>query len=250
MTIKEFFSFKSNRYFWLNIIAMVVTVIVLLFFVMQWLSFYTHHGESVEIPHVNGLTVGQANDKLRERDLNYVVSDSAYNQFKPAGVILFVNPAEGQQVKKGRTVYITINTLSAPLHAIPDVADNSSSRQAEAKLLSAGFKLTDNELVPGERDWVYGVKCHGRQLVIGEKVPQGALLTLLVGDGEEVNESEDSDSLNVQDESDVGEVGTDQGTTKVENNNAENKKTGVKKPINKKPVDKPSSKKSADDSWF
>ena len=32
-------------------------------------------------------------------------------------------------------------------------------------------------------DWVYGVKYKGRQLSIGEKVPTGAVLTLMVGDG-------------------------------------------------------------------
>ena len=28
MTIKEFFSFKTNKFFWLNIVAMIVVVVV------------------------------------------------------------------------------------------------------------------------------------------------------------------------------------------------------------------------------
>ncbi len=36
-----------------------------------------------------------------------------------------------------------------PLSVIPDVADNSSLRQAQAKLLSAGFKLNEVQLVNG-----------------------------------------------------------------------------------------------------
>ena len=70
-----------------------------------------------------------------------------------------------------------------PLKPVPDVADNSSVRQAEARLSAVGFKLTGNEYVSGEKDWVYGVKYKGRQLSIGEKVPAGAVLTLMVGDG-------------------------------------------------------------------
>lgn len=66
---------------------------------------------------------------------------------------------------------------------MPDVADNSSLRQAEARILASGFKLAEIEYIPGERDWVYGVKYKGRQLSIGEKVPTGAVLTLMVGDG-------------------------------------------------------------------
>ena len=60
---------------------------------------------------------------------------------------------------------------------MPDVADNSSLRQAEARILASGFKLAEIQYIPGEKDWVYGVKYKGRQLSIGEKVPTGAVLT-------------------------------------------------------------------------
>ena len=40
-----------------------------------------------------------------------------------------------------------------------------------------------NDTVPGEKDWVYGVKLAGRVLGQREKVPQGAYLTIVVGDG-------------------------------------------------------------------
>ena len=66
-----------------------------------------------------------------------------------AGIVLDVNPGIGQKVKEGRTIYLTINTLSIPLRAVPDVADNSSLRQAQAKVLAAGFKLTEIQLMNG-----------------------------------------------------------------------------------------------------
>lgn len=56
-------------------------------------------------------------------------------------------------------------------------------RQAEARILASGFKLNDIQYVPGEKDWVYGVKYRDRMLAIGDKVPMGATLTLMVGDG-------------------------------------------------------------------
>ena len=96
-------------------------------------------------------------------------------------------------MKDGRSIRLIVNSLSTPLQAVPDVADNSSTRQAEAKLLKAGFKLTDNELIAGEKDWVYGVKYKGRLLNLGERVPIGATLTLVVGSGER---EAVSDSLN------------------------------------------------------
>lgn len=110
-----------------------------------------------------------------------------------AGIVLDVNPGIGQKVKEGRTIYLTINTLSIPLRTVPDVADNSSLRQAQAKVLAAGFKLTEIQLMNGEKDWVYGIKYQGRSLNAGDKVPLGAALTLMVGNGE--NEPLESDSM-------------------------------------------------------
>ncbi|MSH98959.1 PASTA domain-containing protein, partial [Escherichia coli] len=174
MTIKEFFSFKTNKYFWLNLIAMMAVVILLLFGVLKWLDVYTRHGEAVVVPDVKGMTVGEAEMLLRNHGLVCVVSDSNYVKNKPAGSILELNPSAGQKVKEGRTIYLTINTLDVPLRLVPDVADNSSVRQAQAKILAAGFKLSENELISGEKDWVYGVKYKGRQLNMGDKVPVGA----------------------------------------------------------------------------
>ena len=208
MTIKEFFSFKTNKYFWLNLIAMMAVVILLLFGVSKWLDVYTRHGEAVVVPDVKGMTVGEAEMLLRNHGLVCVVSDSNYVKNKPAGSILELNPSAGQKVKEGRTIYLTINTLDVPLRLVPDVADNSSVRQAQAKILAAGFKLSENELISGEKDWVYGVKYKGRQLNMGDKVPVGATLTLLVGDGE--TQVQDSDSLEiVEDAAGTTDVSTD-----------------------------------------
>ena len=208
MTIKEFFSFKTNKYFWLNLIAMMAVVILLLFGVLKWLDVYTRHGEAVVVPDVKGMTVGEAEMLLRNHGLVCVVSDSNYVKNKPAGSILELNPSAGQKVKEGRTIYLTINTLDTPLRLVPDVADNSSVRQAQAKILAAGFKLSENELISGEKDWVYGVKYKGRQLNMGDKVPVGATLTLLVGDGETL--VQDSDSLEiVEDAAGTTDVSTD-----------------------------------------
>ena len=208
MTIKEFFSSKTNKYFWLNLIAMMAVVILLLFGVLKWLDVYTRHGEAVVVPDVKGMTVGEAEMLLRNHGLVCVVSDSNYVKNKPAGSILELNPSAGQKVKEGRTIYLTINTLDVPLRLVPDVADNSSVRQAQAKILAAGFKLSENELISGEKDWVYGVKYKGRQLNMGDKVPVGATLTLLVGDGE--TQVQDSDSLEiVEDAAGTTDVSTD-----------------------------------------
>ena len=198
MTIKEFFSFWKNGLFWGNIIAMVVVLAGVIFGVLAALDAYTRHGEAVVVPDVKGLSLAEAQTMFADRGLNCVVADSSYVKNLPAGCILDYSPTAGQRVKEGRMVYLTINALDIPLQEVPDVADNSSVRQAEARLLAAGFRLTNNDSIPGEKDWVYAVKYRGNSLEIGAKVPMGAILTLVIGNGEEAPaDSLQVDSLDV-----------------------------------------------------
>lgn len=185
MTFKEFFSLRKNSVLWLNLLAMVLVVAGLIYGVLAGLDAYTRHGQAVVVPDVKGMDVKEAAEVFRTKKLTCTVVDSVYVKELRAGSILDYNPSAGQKVKEGRVIYLTINTLSIPLCQVPDVADNSSLRQAEARLLVSGFKLEKIDTVPGEKDWVYGVKYRERLLQMGEKVPTGAALTLMVGNGKD-----------------------------------------------------------------
>ena len=185
ISLKEFFSFKSNRFFWLNLIAMVAVVIASIFGVLEWLDSYTRHGESILVPNVKGLPLQQAKEEMIQKDLEVLVVDSNYVKEMPAGSVLEQNPDGDSKVKKGRTVYLIINTNSIPKVTIPDIIDNSSYRQAEARLRALGFKMTEPELIEGEKDWVYAVEYNGQNLSAGDKIPRESVLTLRIGAGED-----------------------------------------------------------------
>lgn len=197
MTIREFFSFRQNKYFWLNLAAMVVLVAGVMYGVLVWMDVYTRHGEAVVVPDVKGMGVPEAAKVLRNHGLGCVVSDSTYVRKLPAGSVLDYSPAAGQKVKEGRIIYLTINTLNVPLRAVPDVADNSSIRQAEARLLASGFKVEGIDTISGEKDWVYGLRYSGRELMQGERIPVGSFLRLVVGDGHPVSRVA-NDSLQIE----------------------------------------------------
>ena len=158
ISLKEFFSFKRNRFFWLNLIAMIVVVIGAAWGTLHWLDNYTRHGQSVTVPNVKGLPLRAAENEINKLGLNAIAIDSNYVKGMPAGAVLEQTPESNSKVKEGRTVYLTINTADVPKIAIPDIIDNSSSGQAEARLRAMGFKLTAPELIEGEKDWVYGGK--------------------------------------------------------------------------------------------
>lgn len=185
----------NRRFLWLNLVAMALVSVLVVWGVLRAVDTYTRHGEAVVVPDVKGMSVDDAQALFSRQGLDATVADSTYVKQKPAGCILEHHPAAGQKVKRGRLIYLTMNTNSVPLQAVPDVADNSSRRQAEARILATGFKLDSVLYIPGELDWVYGVTYNDRELAIGDKVPMGATLRLVVGNGE--NElSEAADSLN------------------------------------------------------
>lgn len=181
ITLKEFFSFKQNRFFWLNVIAMIVVVIGVCWGTLLWLDHYTHHGEAYVVPNVKNKSLEEARLALHNQKLEGLVVDSSYVKGLPDGMVLDQNPAGGARVKEGRTIYLTVTTSKVPLVKLPDLIDNSSLRQAEAKLKAMGFRLTEPEYVSGEQDWIYGIKYRGRSLMSGNKVPHEAILTLCVG---------------------------------------------------------------------
>lgn len=184
MKAKQFFGKLLSRYLWLNLLAMALTVVVLCLGVKYGLDLYTHHGEGITVPKVEGMDYEHARALIEQDGLQIVVTDSGYNRRLPAGCVLAQTPGYGAKVKSGHTVYVTVNSPSSPALALPDIVDNSSMREATAKLQSLGFKLVSPEYVTGEKDWVYGVKCRGRSLAAGEMVPTDAALTLVVGNGQ------------------------------------------------------------------
>ena len=107
-------------------------------------------------------------------------------------------PKGGSKVKSGREIYLTINSRESPTVGMPDIADNCSMREAQDRLRSLGFRIGPVELVSGDKDWVYGVKCQGRTVMTGERVPTDAVVTLIVGNGvqeEDWFDYDDEDSL-------------------------------------------------------
>ena len=183
MEAKEFFGKFASGFLWGNILAMVLVVVALAFGVKYGLDVYTRHGEGIEVPKVEGMVYQNARALMEERGLSLVVTDSGYNKRLPANSILVQNPGPGMKVKQGHTIYVTVNSPSSPSFAIPDVVDNSSFREAEAKLTAIGFKLTPPQQVEGEKDWVYGILCRGRRVSTGDRISIDSPLTLLVGNG-------------------------------------------------------------------
>ena len=190
MKTKDFFGKFLSFYLLGHLLAMVVVIVLLFLGVKYGLAWYTHHGEGIKVPKIEGMLYGNARTLILEDGLNIVVSDSGYNKKLPANTILAQSPGEGTLVKSGHNINVTVNSPSSPSFAIPDLVDNSSYREAEAKLVAIGFKLDPPQQVEGEKDWVYGILCRGRRVSTGDRISIDSPLTLLIGNGHYSSDAE------------------------------------------------------------
>jgi hypothetical protein len=189
-----FFKKIMSPIVWGNIIAIVVVAVLVCMLALKGIDVYTHHGESIEVPAIVGMQESDAQYTLQRLELVLVKAETGYDKSKPTGCVLAQNPESGTKVKAGRQIYVTINASDSPTRALPDIADNSSLREAEAKLTAMGFKLGPVEYVSGDLNWVYGVKSRGRNVYAGERVPLDIPLVLQVGkdaNGDDYDELDD-----------------------------------------------------------
>ncbi len=189
--MRNFFRKLFSPIIWGNMLAILVLAVAAVFGAKLWLDEYTHHGKSIEVPDVTGKTPLEASGTLRMYGLRTEVADSSYSSQLPPGIILSQKPSAGSKVKQGREIQLTINSHSAPTIALPEIAGNSSVREAQDRLLELGFQIGPTEYVDGDAGWVYSMKCNGRDVSNGEQVPIGATIVLQVGGRMEADSLED-----------------------------------------------------------
>ena len=218
MTSSEFINKFKSKYLWGNIGAMILVLVLLCAGVKYGIDIYTHHGEAIRVPDIRYKNIDDATHILDDAGLEIVVTDTGYVRSLPPDVILDQTPVFGEVVKSGHVIYVTINSDHSPRITIPDVIDNSSLREAMAKLTAMGFKLGTPEYIPGEEDWVYGILVKGKHVVAGDKVSIDDVLIIQVGNGQR----DTTDSFDMVDpvyhENDDVMEGEGDGTESTEDN--------------------------------
>ena len=183
MKSSDFFGKLTSKYIWLNLLAMAIVLVLLVVGAKFGIDMYTHHGEAISIPDVRHKSYADAKQILANQGLLIEVTDTGYVRTLPADCILEQSPQPGDKVKSGHVIYVIVNSGNTPTITLPDIIDNSSVREAIAKLTAMGFKVGPPQYIVGEREWVYGATVNGRHVSAGERIPVGAVVVLQVGNG-------------------------------------------------------------------
>jgi beta-lactam-binding protein with PASTA domain len=107
---------------------------------MLFTSWYTRHGQSIQVPKVVGMPFETAEEVLDDNDLEMVIIDSVYDEDQKPNTIVEQDPAFDSKVKPGRKVYVSINTGIKPKVRMPKLI-NGSSNLAKVLLQNVGLRL-------------------------------------------------------------------------------------------------------------
>ena len=183
MNFKTFWKETIAGFIIKRVLLALLIVIVLAWVTLLLLDRYTHHGESVRVPDLQGLFVEEAQSILANYALYPEVIDSVYVKDKPLGTIVEQVPSANSSVKKNRSIYLILNKRQMNMVPFPDVND-ISVRQADALLKSLGLSVSGVIYSPSEfKDLVIDVSYMGQSIVPGTRLPEGSRVTLIVGSG-------------------------------------------------------------------
>jgi len=180
---------KKDNWIVKNLVWGAVFIIVLFVAAALGLRVITRHGKTVTAPDFTNLTMQEASHLARESHVGIKVIDSVFVRRLPGGVVYRQLPKAGATVKKGRSIFLTINSVVPRKVVMPNLYGYSVT-EARAELQNRGLNLGRLNYVKDiATNTVLGQYVEGQEVKVGDLVVSGSTIDLKVGVGKEDNET-------------------------------------------------------------
>jgi len=168
---------------WMNMLigfGVAICLFIIFFFSLGWI---TGNGETEKVPAVIGLDVAAAEKNLIALGFDVELQDSIYVDTLARNSVLRQTPEADEVVKKGRTIYLTINRVIAPQVDMPNLI-GFSLKSAQTYLKVLGLRIGTINLVADRNKNVIVEQLVGNTPIApGTKIVSGTLINFTVGDG-------------------------------------------------------------------
>lgn len=178
--------FFTSKTFVIQLAIAAGIVVVLSFFLMQFLKFRTNHGEEIPVPDLAKMQLEIAEEKLSEAGLELILLDTVdFQSDMPPFSIVEQDPKAANTVKDGRKIYVKINAGEFNDVNLP-VFKDKTYRQILANIKALGLKEGKITYKPHlAKDIVLQVLQDGKNIKEGDKVKKNSTLDFVLGDGKE-----------------------------------------------------------------
>ncbi|RYE17536.1 MAG: PASTA domain-containing protein [Sphingobacteriales bacterium] len=172
----------QRRSFAFNLVIVLALCIALYILFFAGLGFLTRHGNEARVPAVAGKTYAVASQQLQAMGFEVEV-DSAYDPKQKPFIVLSQIPDLNSVVKRGRTIFLTVNKTQPPSIPMPNLL-NLSFRSAEMILKSNKLVLGDTTYKPDiAKGAILDQLYKGQAIRPGQMLLQGSKIDLVIGDG-------------------------------------------------------------------
>jgi beta-lactam-binding protein with PASTA domain len=177
-------AYLTSRVFFAQILAAMAIVAIISYLFFHWITFTTHHGQEITVPDLRKLSAEQAEEKLTDLDLDYIILDTVdFRPDFPKLTIVEQEPKAGSKVKEGRKIYLKINASTYTMVSVPDLIEKTY-RQAVPTLEAIGLLEGTITYKPYlGKDMVLEMLLNGKKLKAGDKVLKSSKIDLVLGDG-------------------------------------------------------------------
>lgn len=177
------FEFITKRSIFFNILSGFFLMVICLFLLYILLGPITRHGKIITVPNVIGKNFEEAKKILSNQGFDVEIQDSIYTDTTSTNAVLKQMPEGDAIVKIHRKVYLTINRSVPPFVEMPNLI-GFSFRNAEMQLRNLGLRVGDTVFKPDfARNAVLEQLQNGLKIKPGDKIQQGSIVVLVVGDG-------------------------------------------------------------------
>jgi len=165
-------------------LAILTSLLLVVFVFYIYLPITTNHGESLTVPNLEGMSLEELENFLKDRDLRFEIEpDSGFSPKYPPLTVLKQFPFHNANVKENRKIYITLNAKNPPVVRMPNLIGRSL-KNAQLELRSLGLSLGERRYRPDfALNTILGQYFDGKKVKEGDQVPKGSKIDFEVADG-------------------------------------------------------------------
>ncbi|MDR0886749.1 MAG: protein kinase [Clostridiales Family XIII bacterium] len=141
--------------------------------------------KTVPVPELIGLTIEEATVKVSDAGLKLKEADEVESDTYEAGKIAYQDPKKGTEVKKGRTIEVSVSKGAAVvMGTVPDLVGRSKV-DAEKLAKADGYELAEPIYMDSEKDYDTVLKQSPES---GKDLEKGGQITLTLSQGKKSND--------------------------------------------------------------
>jgi len=179
--MKDFIIFLKSKLFIKHLAISVACLLVFIWCLINVLGFYTHHGETAEVPDFKGTAISELDHFIEGKNVRFLIIDSVYSPNEQSGIVLKQDPEAKTLVKHNRIIYLYVTSTQAPQILMPKLVDKSE-RQAIYLIESYGLKIGTIKEIAGDcKGCVIQQLINGKQIETGVPIKKGSKIDLYIG---------------------------------------------------------------------